>query len=94
MGISIPHASLDNIIEGDEELDSIIDMEQGDAPNKNYHRYFLMDHFDGTDLMLKSVISNAKILSEEGEIHGKEEFEKASRLATGMNNLAKRLGCL
>ena len=35
---------------------------------------------------------NAKIMSEKGEIHGKEEFEKASRLAIWMNNLAQPLG--
>ena len=35
MGTSIPHASLDNIIEGDEDLDNIIDMEQGDVSNEN-----------------------------------------------------------
>ena len=94
MSISIPRASLDNIIEGDEELDNIIDMEQGDVLDENYHRDFLMKHFAGADLMLKSVMLNAKLMSEKGEIHGKQEFEKASRLATGMNNLAQPLGCL
>ena len=94
MGISIPRASLDNIIEGDEGLDNIIDMEQGDVPNENHHRDFLMKHFAWVDLRLKSVILNAKIMSEKGEIHGKEEFEKASRLAMWMNNLAQPLGCL
>ena len=43
--ISTPHASLDNIIEGDEDLDNIIDMEQGDVPNENHHHDFLMKHF-------------------------------------------------
>ena len=46
MGISIPCASLDNIIGGDEDFDNIIDMEQGDVPNANYHRDFLMKHFE------------------------------------------------
>ena len=64
-------------------------MEQGDVPNENYHRDFLMKHFAGVDLRLKSVMLNAKIMPEKGEIHGKEEFEKVSRLAVGMNNLAK-----
>ena len=53
MGISIPHASLDNIIEGDEEWNNIIDMEQGDVPNENLHRDFPMKHFTWVDLMLK-----------------------------------------
>ena len=92
MGISIPHASLDNIIEGDEDLDNIIDMEQGDVPNENLHCDFPMKHFAWVDLRLKSVMLNAKIMSEKGEIHGKEEFEKASRLAIWMNNLAQPLG--
>ena len=47
MGISIPRASLDNSIEGDEELDNIIDMEQGDVPNENYHCDFLMKILKG-----------------------------------------------
>ena len=84
MGISIPHASLDNIIEGNEDLDNIIDMEEGDVQNENLHRNFPMKHFAWVDLRLKSVMLNAKIMSEKGEIHGKEEFEKVSRLAVGM----------
>ena len=88
MGISIPRASLDNITEGDEEWDNIIDMEQGDVPNANYHRDFLMKHFEGADSMLKSVMSKAKMMSEKGEIHGKEEFEKVLRLAIGMENIS------
>ena len=72
MGISIPRASLDNITEGDEEWDNIIDMEQGDVPNTNYPRDFLTKHFEGADSMLKSVMSKAKMMSEKGEIHGKD----------------------
>ena len=95
MGIStIPHASLDNIIEGDEDLDNFIDMEQGDVLNENLHRDFLMKHFAWVDLRLKSIMLNGKIMSEKGEIRGKEEFEKVSRLAVGMKNLAQPLGCL
>ena len=92
MGISIPHASLDNIIEGDEDLDNIIDMEQGDVPNENLHRDFPMKHFAWVDLRLKSVMLNAKIMSEKGEIHGKEEFEKVLRLDIGMRKLSTTLG--
>ena len=83
MGISIPRASLDNIAEGDEEWDNIIDMGQGDVPNPNYPQYF-----ERADLMLKSVMPKAKMMSENGEIHGKEEFEKVLRLAIGMRNLS------
>ena len=83
MGISIPRASLDNITEGDEEWDNIIDMGQGDVPNPNYPQYF-----ERADLMLKSVMPKAKMMSENGEIHGKEEFEKVLRLAIGMRNLS------
>ena len=73
-------------------MDNIIDMEQGDVPNENYHRDFLMKHFNGADLRLKTVMLNTKIISEKGD--GKEEFEKASHLAIWMNNLAQPLGCL
>jgi len=83
MGISIPRASLDNIAEGDEEWDNIIDMGQGDVPNPNYPQ-----HFERADLMLKSVMSKAEMMSEKGEVHGKEEFEKVLRLAIGMRNLS------
>ena len=83
MGISIPRASLDNIAEGDEEWDNIIDMGQGDVPNPNYPQYF-----ERANLMLKSVMPKAKMMSENGEIHGKEEFEKVLRLAIGMRNLS------
>ena len=83
MGISIPRASLDNITEGDEEWDNIIDMGQGDVPNPNYPQYF-----ERANLMLKSVMPKAKMMSENGEIHGKEEFEKVLRLAIGMRNLS------
>ena len=64
------------------------------VPNENLCRDFLIEHFAGADLRLESVIMNAKIMSEKGEIHGKEEFEKASCLAIWMNNLAQPLGCL
>ena len=83
MGISIPRASLDNITEGDEEWDNIIDMGQGDVPTANYPQYF-----ERADLMLKSVMSKAEMMSEKGEIHGKEEFEKVLRLAIGMENIS------
>ena len=87
MGISIPRASLDNIAEGDEEWDNIIDMGQGDVPNPNYPQYF-----ERANLMLKSVMPKAKMMSEKGEIHGKEEFEKVLRLTIGMRNLSTTLG--
>ena len=64
--ISIPRASLDNITEGDEEWDNIIDMEQGDVPNANYPRDFLMKHFEGADSMLKSVMLKEKKNVREG----------------------------
>ena len=64
-------------------LDNIIDMEQGDVPNPNYPQ-----HFEGADSMLKSVMSKAEMMSEKGEIYGKEEFEKVLRLAIGMRNLS------
>ena len=83
MGLSIPRASLDNIAEGDEEWDNIINMGQGDVPTANYPQYC-----ERADLMLKSVMSKAEMMSEKGEIHGKEEFEKVLRLANGMENIS------
>ena len=44
------------IILGGSEDNNVIDMEQGDVPNANYSRDFLMKHFAGADLMLKSVM--------------------------------------
>ena len=88
MVISIPR------VEVDEEMENRIDMEQGDVLDENYRRDFIMDHFARADLMLKSVICTAKIMSIDGVIYGKEELEKASHLAIWINNLAKTLGCL
>jgi len=82
------------IILGGSEDNNVIDMEQGDDMDENYHRYFIIDHFAVAHSMLKLVICDAKKMSDEGEIHGKEELEKASHLVSGMNNLAKNLGCL
>ena len=84
-GIIIPGGSVDN---------NVIDMEPGDDMDENYHRDFIIDHFAVAHLMLKSVICNAKTMSDKVGIHGKEELEKASRLVSGMNNLAKKLRCL
>ena len=83
---------MDNITEGDDEWDNIIDMEQGDVPNANYHRDFLIKHFEGADSMLKSVMLKEKLMSEKEEIHGKEEFEKVLRLDIGMTKLSTTLG--
>ena len=82
------------IILGGSEDNNVIDMEQGDDMDENYHRDFIIDHFSMTQLMLKSVICDAKKMSDKGDIHGKAEFVKASRLVSGMNILAKNLGCL
>ena len=62
---------------GDEEWDNIIDMEQGDVPNENYHRDFLMKHFAGADSMLKSVMSKAKIMSERGKSMERRSLRKS-----------------
>ena len=82
------------IILGGSEDNNVIDMEQGDDMDENYHRDFIIDHFSMTQSMLKSVICDAKKMSDKGDIHGKAEFVKSSRLASGMNILAKNLGCL